>query len=78
MNRIAYIIIEKERLFYEVTEETLSLLEREVFKAEAIISKWLSDAFGPVNGVIQFRPKPGSRMERARTAIDAKRRQSFY
>lgn len=58
-------------LYYEVTEETWNLSQKEVFKAENAITKWLSDTFGPVNGFIQFTPKTVSRIQRAQSAIDS-------
>ena len=52
------------------------MVQREVFKAENMISKWLSDTFGPVNGILQFTPNSVPRIQRARSAIDAMKQQS--
>ena len=53
-----------QTLYYEVTEEAWTMVQREVFKAENVITKWLSDTLGPVNGVLQFTPKSVPQMQR--------------
>lgn len=71
------VVVDGQTLYYEVTEEAWTMVQREVFKAENVISKWLSDTFGPVNGILQFTPKSIPRMQRARSAIDAMKQQSL-
>jgi hypothetical protein len=70
------VIIGSQTLYYEVTEEAWTMIQQEVFNAENLITKWLSNTFGPVNGILQFTPKSIPRMQRARSAIEAMKQAS--
>jgi len=55
------ITIGEQIIYYEVTEQSWSVLNKEVFKAEGLLIDWVSRKLGVVNGHIRFllgRDKP--------------------
>lgn len=63
-------IIEEQTIYYEVTEESWSMLNKEVFKADKVLVDWISKELGPVNGMIHFHSGRDIPVGSAKSAIN--------
>lgn len=63
-------IIEEQTIYHEVTEESWSMLNREVFKADKLLIDWISKELGPVNGMIHFHSGRDAPVVSAKSAIN--------
>lgn len=61
--------VNDQTIYYEVTVESWTEINKQAFKAENLLIQWVSKELGRVNGSIQFHLAAGSPIPRARSAL---------